>query len=338
MMAWFRESSKSIEETDLMKRHCLRIAVPFLIVVLVAQPCFAWWEAGHHIVALLAYDLLDREQQQKLVTILKQHPRLAEDFAVPEKGFGAEDRWLVGRAGYWPDVARSQPEFTRPKWHYQLGATLVIGDPQNVPKSPIGFPPQASMDSADLHIAQAVDVCRRVVRDGNRPDAERAVALCWVAHLVGDAHQPCHAGSLYHEKVFPEGDRGGNQVPTKQHSNLHAVWDSLLGTRYDAGDIERRCRTIRSDAEHWRSSEQAARQPLGLDPLTWLAESAEYGRTDVYTAEVLMPVDVVARGLTPKIEPIDLSDDYLKSAGKLARQRAGHAAQRLAAILREDLK
>ena len=29
-----------------------------------------------------------------------------------------------------------------------------------------------------------------------------------------DAHQPCHAGSLYAESVFPEGDRGANTTIT----------------------------------------------------------------------------------------------------------------------------
>ena len=63
------------------------------------------------------------------------------------------------------------------------------------------------------------------------------VALAWVAHLVGDMHQPLHAGQLE--------DRGGNLTcvawmgepsqrivsdgkVTCSGANLHAVWDTKL--------------------------------------------------------------------------------------------------------------
>jgi hypothetical protein len=69
------------------------------------------------------------------------------------------------------------------------------------------------------------------------PLPQRAVALAWIVHLVGDIHQPLHAGQLE--------DRGGNLTcvawmgePSQRLSsdgkvtcsgaNLHAVWDSKL--------------------------------------------------------------------------------------------------------------
>ena len=73
-----------------------------------------------------------------------------------------------------------------------------------------------------------------------------------------------------------------------------------------------------------------------MNPLTWLAESAEFGRSHVYTPEVLAAVEAAVRG-GQKVETIDLSDEYLKSAGRVARIRAAFAAQRLGRILREGL-
>ncbi len=64
-----------------------------------------------------------------------------------------------------------------------------------------------SIHTIALH-SQAVVLCRRTLNDSDRPGSERAIALCWLGHLVGDAHQPCHVGSLYVEGDFPEGDRG----------------------------------------------------------------------------------------------------------------------------------
>ncbi len=56
--------------------------------------------------------------------------------------------------------------------------------------------------------------------DRNRSDAERAEALKWLVHLVGDIHQPLHAG--YRD------DRGGNDMQIRfrgEGTNLHALLD-----------------------------------------------------------------------------------------------------------------
>jgi hypothetical protein len=310
-----------------------------LLVVLCSRPLLAWHEPGHQIIALLAYDLLTAEQQSQLRNTLKEHPRWSDDFTNSEIRSDEErERWLVGRAGYWPDVARSQMEYNRPTWHYQLGATLTIGDVPGVPANPGVAPAAATLETQELHIAQAVEVCRRVIRDSATSKADRAIAVCWLIHLAGDAHQPCHAGSLYVEKVFPDGDRGANLISTMQGRNLHALWDGLLGSQYDAGDVRRRCSVIRSDVTNWEAARQASLKPAGLDPLTWLAESAEFGRSHVYTAEILEPVQATRRGLTPKVASVDLSEGYLREAGELARVRAAFAAHRLARILHHDLR
>ncbi|HEY4261326.1 MAG TPA: S1/P1 nuclease, partial [Schlesneria sp.] len=276
----------------------MRVIVLFLIVVLSAQTCFAWSEGGHHLIAVMAFETLSHDQQQEVSTLLKSHPRFAEDFKPPEKISDPAEiqRWLVGRAGYWPDVARSQPVFTRPNWHYQLGASMVVGQPVNVPATPGPLPADATMETGNLHIAQAIQLCRSVLKDKSRPSSERALAICWLIHLVGDAHQPCHAGSLYYAKVFPEGDRGANSIPTKQFKNLHALWDGLLGPFFDAGDVQRRERSIIADRANWQEAQSAAKSSNGLDPLRWLSESAELGRSHVYTKEIMTPVEAVAKG------------------------------------------
>ncbi len=332
-----------------MKNVAARMIVVCLMLCLVVQPCVAWHEPGHHIVALLAYDLLSKQEREQLQAILREHPRFKEDFTpsgsksnnpqdakpvTPEE----RERWVIGRAGYWPDVARSQPNYNRPTWHYQLGATLTIGDPPNVPKNPGPAPADATLETQELHIAQAVEVCRAVLRDKTRSTSDRAIAICWLVHLVGDAHQPCHAGSLYVAGAFSEGDRGANSIPTKQSKNLHALWDGLLGSQYDAGDIRRRCEVIREDRVRWTNAAAAAKKENGLNPLTWLSESAEVGRSHVYTPEVLEPVQAVARGLTTTVAVTELSDGYLTSAGDVARKQAALAGHRLALILSQDLR
>ena len=178
-----------------------------LIVVFTSPPCKAWWECGHHVIAVMAFDLLNQDEQRELLHILSAHPRYSQDFTPPDSVIDV-DRWRIGTAGYWPDIARSQPEFDRPTWHYQLGATMTLGSVEslNIPSAPGPLSQGATLKSQELHIGQAVELCQHVFSSTDRPTSDRALALTWLAHLVGDAHQPCHAGSLYAEGVFPDGD------------------------------------------------------------------------------------------------------------------------------------
>lgn len=310
----------------------MRLIVAFLTLVFSVQSCFGWSEGGHHLIAVMAFDILAPEQQAVVLGMLKSHPRFAEDFRVPENA-ADPDRWLIGRAGYWPDIARRGP-YDRPNWHWQLGSTLVIGKLSNVPENPGPCPDDATLNSMELHIAQAIELNRRILKDKSKPAADRALAICWIAHLVADAHQPCHAGSLYTEKLFPEGDRGANSIKTKQRGNLHAVWDGLLGPKWDEGDINRRQKEI----EHLMrtSPSSLAVGDYKLVQTGWLKESAQLGKVDVYEVEVLDKVEQAEKAGST-LEPIDLSENYLKRAGKVAQIRAALAAQRLALILMDDI-
>ena len=153
-----------------------------------------------------------------------------------------DNRWLIGRAGCWPNVARSQPEHNRPIWHYQLRACLSIGNVEQ-PTFPGPLPPlpaSATLETKELYIAQALELTTKILHDKTKFDSERTIALCWAAHLVADSHQPFHAGLLYVEGLFPEGDRGPNSIKFKQSKNMHALWDGLLGPKWDEADVNRR--------------------------------------------------------------------------------------------------
>ncbi|WP_428308491.1 S1/P1 nuclease [Lacipirellula sp.] len=308
-----------------------------VVVGMMAQQVGAWSESGHHLVALLAFDDLTPDEQQKLLSILAAHPRYAEDFTPPEKISNA-DRFRIGTAGYWPDIARKLPEYNRPSWHYQLGATLTMGEAAElqVPETPGLLPADATLETQELYIAQAIELCRRTLNDETALPADRAIALCWLGHLVGDAHQPCHAGSLYAAGLFPEGDRGANSIPTRQKNNMHALWDGLLGGGYSEGALDRRVKEIAAP-EFAVASEAAMTVQDPLKPLVWLAESRTAAVDHAYTHEVLGPVKATMEEGGELLE-IYFSDAYLKQAGKLAQLRAAAAGKRLAAIWREGIK
>jgi hypothetical protein len=295
------------------------------------------------LIAAIAFSLLTDQERNELLAVLKQHPRYAEDFVPPEKLANDEERtrWLVGRAGYWPDVARRQPKYHRSTWHYELGPTIVLGnaDGIEVPQRPGSLPLDATLETQDLYLSQAVELCRKVLSDKSQPAGDRAIALCWIGHLVADAHQPCHAGSLYMENVFvkKDGDRGANSIPTKQRQNMHALWDQLLGDEFAQRTNRRRIAEITSSPQLTEIGRIAVSIPGGLDPLVSIRESRKAAIEHVYTSEVLDPMNIVARGIAEKPEVLDLSEGYLKNAGRVAQVRAAEAAHRLADVWRECL-
>jgi hypothetical protein len=310
-----------------------------LILILPPQAVLAWSEGGHHIISLMAFDLLSKEEQSKFLEILSKHPRYNDDF-IPPKGLPneqEEQRWKVGRVGYWPDIARSQPKYNRPTWHYELGASLIIGDKLklNVPKAPGQLPVDASLETQDLYASQAITLCSNALGDKSTSPSDRAIALCWIGHLVADVHQPCHAGSLYMEDVFVEadGDRGANRIITKQSNNMHALWDGLLGREFDLADTRRRIFEITSDQELLAIAKPEIDWMM---PQTWLSESRTAATSYVYTQDVLD--NLKASIGTQKSNPINLDAAYLKMAGRVAQQRAIQAAHRLSEQWRSGLK
>jgi hypothetical protein len=317
--------------------------IMILFLVLPPRTCFAWSEGGHHLIAVIAFSLLAEHERAELIAVLKQHPRFAEDFVPPESLPNEEERtrWLVGRAGYWPDVARRQPKYHRSTWHYELGPTIVLGnaDGIEVPKRPGSLPLDATLESQDLYLSQAIELCRKVLSDKSQPAGDRAIALCWIGHLVADSHQPCHAGSLYMENVFvkKDGDRGANSIPTKQRQNMHALWDQLLGDEFALRTNRRRITEITSSPQLTEIGRISISIPGGLDPLVWLGESRKAAIEHVYTPEVLDSLSIVSRGIVEKPEVLELSEPYLKNAGKVAQVRAVEAAYRLAGVWKDSL-
>ena len=57
----------------------------------------------------------------------------------------------------------------------------------------------------------------------------RGLLLAWLFHDVGDIHQPLHSSALFSTRLFPDGDRGGNSVKTREAGNLHSLWDGFAG-------------------------------------------------------------------------------------------------------------
>ena len=328
-----------------------------------APPARGWSSSGHMQIASFAYDALNESQRAELVRLLRQHPRFAEDFQskLPaELRTDAERaRWIFLWASVWPDLVKGQPAYERGPWHYvNLPLSLRAGTLATCAEARVALPESqrraareraarrraapsppavsAAGSGAELTPSEPEEIrtawawARRTLADPARPAPQRALALAWLLHLVGDAHQPLHAVALFTEPRFPLGDHGGNDILAGTLP-LHRVWDGLLGDDVALPLVQQQARGWLADAE-LRSLASSAVQELEIDP--WLDEDCALARRSVYTKSVLAAVQRADSNALDAKPEVSLGEAYLAEARRAAQRRAVMAGARLAAILK----
>lgn len=310
-----------------------------LILVTYQQEVLGWWDSGHRIIAMIAYEQLSQEQRLQISDTLRKHPRFKEDFIIPEQiGEASRDQWIFTQAAIWSDRIR-RTNWDRPQWHYvNLPFYLNEDDPSRlVGKMQVNvqevLPENVSFATEELNVIQAINLCVTYLKDPKRTPSEQAVFLCWLFHLVGDIHQPCHSTAIFSAQRFMEGDRGGNRIPLKRGRNLHRLWDSLLGeSRVLDSQVRRRAEKLLSN-ETWLSH---ARNTQGLlEPAGWADESHRLARVVAYHPVILEVLKKSEQTPREKIPSIALPDSYYEQIGQIAAQRAVQAGFRLARLLEQ---
>ena len=257
----------------------------------------AWGADGHRIVGELAERRLDPAARAALDELLRD---------APEHGLAAISTWADGVRGR-DDPRRSVT------WHYV-----------NFPDDSCDYEPERDCAGGACIVA-AIERQTAIVADRGRPPAERVAALKFVVHLVGDVHQPMHAGR--------RSDRGGNGYQLSldgQGTNLHRVWDSQI--------LAHRGLPWRDYADRLASGRPAGADegvaigssgPLGVGRReAVLMQQSDGGPAD-WAMESCRLID--AENLYPDAHLIDAS--YLEHHRPLAERRLVEAAGRLAALL-----
>ena len=206
-----------------MQRRPLMLVSVCVVLVLGSSPnAAAWSPQGHMVTAAIAYQELrqsDPATLRAVIELLEQHPHFTDRLAPPrEWNLDNDDRGqaIFMRAARWADDIRSgrHESHSRPTWHY---VNYHYSPPELTP-------PKASGDGDLLNALR--DNRDRLASSASA--ADRALALTWLFHLVGDIHQPLHSVALTTER-YPEGDRGGNSFyirvrPGEDTINLHQLW------------------------------------------------------------------------------------------------------------------
>ena len=291
---------------------------------LAAGPGLAWNRAGHMITGAIAYDELMRAAPAsvaRVVAILRHHPQYESRWTPQTAGLSPQDqdRLLFMLAARWPDDIRGDAAFDHPAWHY-------IDYPYTPPGQPASV---AAPDPPEENIISAFERNVAVVQSA-ATDAEKAVGLCWIFHLLGDSHQPLHSASLFTTQ-FPKGDQGGNLFFVRPNQagaateNLHAYWDNILGRDDQYEPVRKQAEAI--ETSHPRTSLNELAEPHFE---TWvrresfdLAVSAAYLRGKLKVS-------------TDKNKGTPLPRNYHGSAKRIGERRVALAGYRLADFLRTN--
>jgi hypothetical protein len=332
-----------------------------LCAALSTSRAVAWNSPGHEIIALIAYEHLDEATRAKAVELLRAHPRFHDHFEsfmprdISRGSVRDQDQWLFAFAATWPDRVRESKgavnrqdvsQYNRPLWHYidqpvylndearqQLEHNLSVNLRRDPPQDP---------DDENMNIVQAIKNSASIVRDANAPKEKRAVHLCWILHLVGDAHQPLHSCELFSTHRFRGGDHGGNLLEIEHQWKLHGFWDDQI-----SGDDSSResfrdesfkpLRALAMDVNHNQELADVGRNAAAtLEVDKWIDESFKLAKQYVYTKEVLQKV--AAREGHTHLGPLDLSARYKSDAEAVSERRAIEAGYRLSAGIQKMLQ
>ena len=272
-------------------------------LLLAPRSAWAWHEEGHRIVAQIAAERLSAGARGRVEALLAELPAYAS----------------MAEASVWADHIKVGEQ--KQTYAFSFSSHYVNVDKQ--------------LSARELHelclakagcVATAIAYYAEVLRSEWIEPADRAEALRFLIHFIGDVHQPLHAGRL--------GDLGGNKIkrlklpvgdsPEPEQSSLHAAWD---------GGLIR----IVMHREGWSWEAYARHLDAELDAETierwgrrsafdWIEESRRFAAANAY---------LHADGVTPIRTGDALGEDWLVHNRPVVEQRLQQGGVRLALVLEE---
>ena len=265
------------------------------------------------------------EVVERVVTLMTSHPQ-ASEFEAKLAGFDSDARAqaLFMYMARWADDIRGQSAYDHPKWHYV-----------NIPYEPAGGVDRSNDAPLDAdNILSTLSVNVGLIRDPRASDADKAVALCWLFHQIGDLHQPLHVISMITPEL-PDGDRGGNLIfvrpgPDAVPERLHLFWDNAATHLDKPSSVSRLARRLTRVA----ALRRPALPELADRPYTDELVFERWAREESYP----LAIQVAYQGGTlaaahSEERAVVLSSFYIESAGELSVRRVVLSGYRLADVL-----
>jgi hypothetical protein len=269
--------------------HALRTVMIGALLFCMAAHGWAWGREGHRLTALVAEQYLTPEAKAQVALLLNKES--------------------LADVAPWADSYRQDHAETAP-WHFV-----------DIPLAETKFDRSRDcpVSKADPKSPWRDCVTDRILYfegrlgDTSLSTQERAFALKFLVHLIGDIHQPFHA----------MGDaRGGNEIAVSflgssqcdsYHCNLHGVWDDMLIEEQGLNEkkyTERLLQEIKDN--QWE-------RMAGGEPTTWANISHHYA------VEAMMPNGAL------------ITRDYVTEESKIVDAQLALGGLRLARVLNRIL-
>ena len=298
------------------------LAVVLVTMSSLSQFCWGWNTYGHLLTADFAlaklppakqrvYDQLaftlvrqmDAQKRLYLMRTFEDTSAFAHLSVLPDDWRGITVSALYDQYGEGlPRQLQRYADTTTDNWHY-INQPYHLGELDQVC--------EVEEDNVASVLPNLIDAYKETESEANK-----ALTLAFIVHLVSDAHNPVHTMTRVDDDC--ESDRGGNRFCVAYHrggssceENLHQAWDRALGFFEEYEKV--------ADAQNFlnyvKIDERAAAE---LDPQIWIKEGFEFARL-VYSA---------TEGQT-------LDSFYIDEGKIISYEQIALAGARLAAILDE---
>jgi hypothetical protein len=241
----------------------------------------AWSADGHTSIGIMAINQLQAESRRELESII-----------------GPLDDRAMEKACNWPDEVRETEE-----WEWSARLHYI-----NIPRGDFVY--RESRDCPDqLCATQGIKRFAVELANQEATGEQRMRAFAWLCHLVGDLHQPLHAGF--------EDDRGGNNfdiIFKGEQINLHGFWDFEL---------------INEHAGSWQNLVKL----LSTSPATKAASNWSPEMVNDWTNE---SHELAKQSAYPATKNID--ETYVQQSWERAQKQISSAATHLALIINTQLQ
>lgn len=246
--------------------------VALVLLLATTRLAFAWGNEGHRLIASVADAQLSPSARAHVDQLLALEPGTT-----------------LASTSSWADEHRNPASAP---WHY---VNFPRGDCQYVKER----------DCPDGRCAiEAIERQTQVLRTSSNVQ-EQLTALKYLVHLVGDVHQPLHAGW--------GDDRGGNSYQLQafmRGSNLHSFWDTRM------------IRFFEDDDPNWANT--LLREVHSASP-EWTAKQAAEESCRIVAQDDFYP-------------PRTVGAEYAQRYEAVVRERLQQAGRRLAQLLNQVWK
>lgn len=251
----------------------LRVLLFAILFIGYSSPSWAWGQIGHRAVGEVAEKHLSRKAKRNMKKLL-----------------GSESLAMITT---WMDEVKSDDNYDYAyQWHW-----VTI---------PNGMTYEESEKNPKGDAVEAIERMKLILKSDTASKESKLRALKFLAHLVGDIHQPLHVGNGE--------DRGGNNLKVKwfrSSSNLHRVWDSDLIEQKKLSYTELAkavSNASKDEIREWQSS----------SVVDWAHEAMVY-RDQIYKTK----------------DPENMSYEYMYQNWSLMQNQIEKAGVRLAGVLNE---